>query len=422
MRVGTRAVSGTGTGAAAWTRRGLLLAGLSVAAAGCGSSGGGSSTSAGDTSAAPSDAAASGSTGGQASATAGPSYVPSGSPTAATSVYVAGDRGIYQLDGATGAVEWTYSGADTMLAGSLSNELYVTDSSTGAFAALGTDAKPYWTYSLGQKVSAPWASPVDESVYVSGADGTVYAINDTGPQMKWTYPTGQKALAPFAPYDGGGVFVGAGGGYFYALDSTSGSLNWSYQTGRAAAPQGTTRLRTLYLSIGEAIGAFDLADGTLQWKTPTSAGPSGAPVINDLNGGYLYAIGSNPGGISPNQLYCFDPSDGTVVWSRENSDNYLCDPALGGGLVYLGVGGTMGSVGGGNGLIVAFEEQTGAQAWSTSTVGGSLVTAATYHDGVLYGTDTAGAAFALNAATGAVIWRNTQIGGQGYSQVAASYE
>ncbi|MBR7836315.1 PQQ-like beta-propeller repeat protein [Actinospica durhamensis] len=406
------AVSGAGGGAAMWTRRGVLLAGVSLAAAGCSSSGG-SSTPAGDTSAAPSDAAA--------SASAGPSYVPSGSPTAAMSVNVAGDGGIYQLNGATGAVEWTYSGADTMCAGSLGNGLYVTDSGTGALAALGTGAKPYWTYSIGQKVSAPWASPVDESVYVSGADGTVYAINDAGPQLKWTYPTGQKAMTPFAPYDGGGVFVGAEGGYFYALDPASGSLNWSYQTGRAAAPQGTTRLRTLYLSIGEAIGAFDMADGTLQWKTPTNVGPSGAPVINDLNGGYLYAIGSNPGGISPNQLYCFDPTDGSVVWSQENSDNYLCDPAVGGGLVYLGVGGTVGSVGGGNGLIVAFEEQTGTQAWSTSTVGGSLVTAATYHDGVLYGTDTAGAAFALNAATGAVIWRNTKIGGQGYSQVAASF-
>lgn len=109
-----------------------------------------------------------------------------------------------------------------------------------------------------------------------------------------------------------------------------------------------------------ALTAYNL-NGTIKWKR-TSLGTSSNPYITYLNGRFYISVGYFeflPGGsyVSYNNLYAINASDGTDVWSKTNSQDYVYSPVVRNDTLYCSIAnGSTNSLG-------AYSASTGALLW-----------------------------------------------------------
>ncbi|GEM_PF-3194644 len=152
---------------------------------------------------------------------------------------------------------------------------------------------------------------------------------------------------------------------------------------------------------------------TLQWKTQVGGQVSGGAIVVD---GIVYV--NAPG----NGIIALNASDGSPRWGSIPLVPYFGSAIFGSALV---VGGGAVYTPGGDGSVYAFNASTGAPLWHTPVAADSteaqdgLVIDLTYGDGVLYGNETQtqvglqeSSLFALNAATGVLLWRTSASDGQ----------
>ncbi|MGH3459986.1 MAG: PQQ-binding-like beta-propeller repeat protein [Kribbellaceae bacterium] len=138
-----------------------------------------------------------------------------------------------------------------------------------------------------------------------------------------------------------------------------------------------------------------------QWVTNIAGSVWSSPAIAD---GRVYA-----GGLD-GRLHALDAATGQEMWAKPDDalagDWTFTSPAVGDGLVYLGINRPAGE-------IWAFDAVTGATRWragtSISNINGSPVVAG----GVVYAATTEDQVLALDAATGARIWEAKPNGGRG---------
>ncbi len=125
----------------------------------------------------------------------------------------------------------------------------------------------------------------------------------------------------------------------------------------------------------------------------------GSPVIA---GGRAY-LATDAG-----RLFALDLDDGTIAWSFTASTNFRTTPAIADGRVYFG--------GGDDGIFYAVDAESGEPQWTYGTSDRLTYTTPTIVDGRVYfgtgwGEGNGGWVYALDAATGALVWR-TFIGAQ----------
>ena len=168
---------------------------------------------------------------------------------------------------------------------------------SGLAPYVGTQSTtPKWEYDPVGGSGFKYSTPVigsDGTIYIGTVDWRFYAFNPDG-TAKWIY-------------NDAGAYVTGGPIYGSAAIGSDGTIYFGTMSGE-------TKLYALN------------SDGTLKWGSPTIGGITGSPAIG--SDGTVYA-GSD-------QIYAFNPVDGTIKWSYPAGVSYAC-PAIGAdGTIYVG--------------------------------------------------------------------------------------
>ncbi len=288
-----------------------------------------------------------------------------------------------------------------------------------------------WRYKT-MGVSIPAAATVVAGVvYLGSQEGNVYALNASSGGVLWQFHTNAAVIASPAVVNSV-VYIGSSDGNVYALNASTGAALWHYRAGPATI---AVAVNTVVVSNGVVYGsssdevsqsylfALDATSGVQHWRIQVQNQLFTAPQVAK---GTLYLASSalkQQGGpdITDSYVYAYNTSDGTLLWRSDRvGDSILSTPTVVNGVVYSGSRDT---------FLYAFNAVTGKRLWRTQ-VGGEIHSSPQVDNGVVYAgvmvtatatavgstTDTSaggGELIAMNANTGAVLWRHAVTNYQG---------
>jgi outer membrane protein assembly factor BamB len=267
------------------------------------------------------------------------------------------DNNLYAFDALTGRTKWAYptgGGIEagtavyngTVYTGSDDHWFYAVDEKTGSLK---------WKYSTGGNVSS---TPVASGgvVYFGSSDSYVYALDAATGNLKWKFEAMDMINQSAPALVNGVLYIGSRDSYLYALNAANGSLRWKFGTGGISLEESSPAVSGNLVYIG---GWYDISNfsrpgnvyavtvdsGKLAWQALDSLGFYTSPVVA---GGTLY-ISADDG-----NFYALDASTGRTIWAQHIDPNGA-EPAVAGGMVYQGGGGTR--------YFYAFSVTTGAVQW-----------------------------------------------------------
>ncbi|MCT9095639.1 PQQ-binding-like beta-propeller repeat protein [Haloarchaeobius sp. HME9146] len=201
----------------------------------------------------------------------------------------------------------------------------------------------------------------------------------------------------------GVVYAVRGGGSLLAIEVETGETIWENDRYSLCFSSPAVADGTVYLTTVDQTVALDAATGEPKWSA--DIGGLGSPtVVEDT----LYVTGE-PGGWDgendyadnwgPKTVAALSIADGSEQW-RATADRMVdTSPAVADGRLVVG----------GEGLVTAFDAETGDRQWTVDRSGGDTesddgyTTTVSLVDGTVYG-QTTGGVFALDAATGEAVW------------------
>jgi len=271
-------------------------------------------------------------------------------------------------------------------------------------------------------------SVVDNTIYASEGDQIV-ARDVSGGSIEWS-KTLPDTVSRHLTVGNGLVYTGTfGSDGVFACDAGDGSIVWgdaTYALEQRTAP--VLQYGSVYYCGGDSVRAYNPNDGTILWTESTSftstlslagnrlyLGTSGSVICRDADGGaqqWTYSIPDTPDGglavdgttvfgVSQQTLFAVDRETGSEEWRVSLPiDNYygvaLSDDAL----FY--------SRGGFNALeIISRAKSDGSENWRYTVSGNEINSPPVYADGYVYGVETDGGVFAIDAATGNEDWSIT---------------
>ncbi|HYK37120.1 PQQ-binding-like beta-propeller repeat protein [Alloacidobacterium sp.] len=294
----------------------------------------------------------------------------SSSPVVVNGVVYVGslDNNVYALDASTGAKLWSYATGNyvdtspavangVVFVSSDDNNLYALNASTGALL---------WKFLHGSSLGE-FSSPavVNGAVYFGSADGLVYAVKASTGALLWSYTTGGNVFSSPAVVNGV-VYVGSGDNNVYALNANTGARLWSYATGNLVFSSPAVANGVVYVgSDDHNMYALNASTGAKLWSFNTGSFVESSPAVTN---GIVYF------GSGDNNVYALNANTGVKLWNyTAGSPVEYSSPAVANGVVYIGSTDTN---------IYALNASTGAKLWSYSI--GISNTSATVVNGAVY--------------------------------------
>ncbi len=382
-------------------------------------------------------------------------------------VYVgSSDYSMYAINASTGTQVWRYGTSSYVFSapavanglvyfGSWDHNVYAVNALTGVLS---------WYRQTGGKVQSSPAV-AHGIVYVGSEDNYLYALDGSSGDLQWKYETGDQVVSSPA-LAGGFVYVGSSDKNVYAINAITGTVAWSHTTpdqiwGSPAIVDGVLYIGTMSQTSGAiyAIGSIsdwptwqhdEIHSGSATGQGPTvspnllwhsgidSYVVSGSPTVADglvFQGGlyaHFYAFNASTGvqkwvfnendnfefrgtpavaygmvyeGSMNGTFFAFDENTGNVIWTQTirtityASATFRGSPTVVGGVVYVGA-----DLGDGTGAVLAYNAVTGNQIWGVPTAG-PIVACPAVSNGVVYvGSYTNPVFYALDAATGNILW------------------
>jgi outer membrane protein assembly factor BamB len=292
--------------------------------------------------------------------------------------------------------EWTHTGDSRYVASpAVANATVYLGSDSGFLLALDQKTgKVRWQFEVdkgtvycGPNLNCVRSSPTvlkDGSVVFGSYNGMVYKLSADG-KLVWKYKAGGEIYAPITVDSDGTLFTGAFDAYTYALNP-DGTLKWKFQ------------------GSGQMNGAPAIGEGEFSDYLVTGDGEGGNCLPMPGLTGFSRRMRENKE-FPPSQgtcyVYCLDKNTGKLRWKVS-----LGQPANGAPTI---VGGTV-FVGSWNQKVMSLSLATGDVDWSYES-GGTIESHTAYLGGMLYvSTEDSKAVVALNASTGAQVWKFTGAG------------
>lgn len=197
----------------------------------------------------------------------------------------------------------------------------------------------------------------------------------------------------------GVVYVGSTNGKLYALDASTGVQLWATLIGKGIFDSSPTVVDgVVYVGAFDpqwsnptgGLFALDAATGTVLWGA-TSLGPiQGSPLVWE---GVVY-IGASDG-----SLHAFDAAAGVELWAAPMGDViWYSSAVVVDGVLFMGTGNVSVS-----GTMHALDATTGFPLWVT-TVGDRFNITPAVADGIVYAGSEDGNFYAMDSATGVILW------------------
>ena len=236
-----------------------------------------------------------------------------------------------------------------------------------------------------------YMDPQSETVFV--AQGThVYAVNLTNGTEKWRFPAeANNKLSFYAPPTltaDGQLIAGAYNNNLYSINPQTGQQNWVFD-----------QAKDKYIGSAHAAGEMIYApnnnnkiyaldsNGSLSWEYKTEHAIWAQPLTD---GERLYVASMD------HRLYALDPASGSLIWESEDLGGAVVKSFAFDTLDVLYVG-TLGED------LVAVSSKNGEILWQTA-LNGWVWSLAVPAEGTLFLGDQEGFVYAIDAATGAIIW------------------
>lgn len=246
-----------------------------------------------------------------------------------------------------------------------------------------------WVFNPGAtEANAPTIA--DGIAYVTTLGGKLYAVNTTSGHVVWNWTdtglvTSQDALAQPAVIGNTAYFSDSN--YLYAV-GPGGKQDWSVLEDSPPSAM-TVDAGVLYVTAGGYVYAIDPATGSQLWRADP-AQTSGCASQPAASGGVIYVT------CGDGELYALSATTGNTLWQFAGSGGGMMSPVVSGPAIY--VADSTGDA------VYAIGTKTRSQLWSftaSSRIGSTPAVAR----GVVYATAFDGHLYALNALTGARLWR-----------------
>ena len=238
-----------------------------------------------------------------------------------------------------------------------------------------------------------------DMVFVASTDGYLYALRQGTGVVVWRASVGNYLSDSTPALEGQVLFVATRSSQVEALNANTGSIYWTYDIAeRIQAPPLVVGSRVLVASR-TTLWTLNATDGSLLWKFHRGAvswPTTGAPAV----GGGLVYVGLGSG----TQLWALDINTGKIRWTFDTLDRITSTPVVDSATVYIATW---------HGVIFALDRLNGTKRWSYSLnvgrikqsvvdgVGGSMA----FANGHLYVGDYRGSVLCLDAQRGALAWR-----------------
>jgi outer membrane protein assembly factor BamB len=229
-----------------------------------------------------------------------------------------------------------------------------------------------WVYHTdGPVMSSP--AVVQGKVYIGSWDKNIYCLNSNTGTKIWNFTTGYFVRSSPAVVNGK-VYTGADDGNIYCLDANTGSLLW-----KVLAPGQVVQIM---------LGTYPQFDSS--------------PVVVN---GQVY-VGALDG-----KLYCLDANSGNIVWTIQTTGSILSTPTYvaGDGIYFASVDGFVYKVNPSGGIIWNVSTPIGLEIAMEGSVCVGNGLAVIGSGGAKNTPAGIGQMYALNASTGAMVWKYTEL-------------
>ena len=228
------------------------------------------------------------------------------------------------------------------------------------------------------------------TAFLEGGDtGAPTGPPPTDDTFMWRFETGGWVVNAPAVANGV-VYAGSDDHFIYALDAATGQMLWSYQTGGVIRSTPTVAGGVVYAGSSDSyVYALNAGSGDLLWRHNTGNAVQYSPVVSD---GRVYVAGA---GETLYSVHALDARSGAMLWAAQVAYPYGAPLAVtaANGRVYAP---------GESGEFYALDGATGDVVWSV-TVGMGAESPPAVIDGVVYLT-AVNTAYALDEATGELLW------------------
>ena len=155
-------------------------------------------------------------------------------------------------------------------------------------------------------------------VYVGGLDHGLHALRVSDGGELWRFHTlGPVEGTPVL--DAGALYVGCNDGALYALDAITGRMRWRFATAAEVVHAPLVIGDSVYfVNADDTVFALNRATGEQRWRYRRD------PPTGITGGGHagLYKRGhALITGFSDGHVVALDPTDGTVTWDRDTSED-----------------------------------------------------------------------------------------------------
>jgi outer membrane protein assembly factor BamB len=254
--------------------------------------------------------------------------------------------------------------------------------------------------------------PIRNRVFVGGSGKNFYALDAKTGSLKWKY-TGTGWFSYSSPaFKDSIVYTTSTDNYVYAFHAISGDILWKYKLGTTSVIASVTLSGNTVLCGGDnTFYALDALDGSLKWKYTAGYWISAGAVVEN---GVVYF------GCDDSYVYALNAVNGSLKWkyAMGNISNNS-GPALANGILYIGSR---------DSYVHAINANTGAPVWKYYTGVSLEMSSPTVVNGVVYiggwydvsDFTKKGSVYAINAATGTLVWESLAKTGIGSSPLVSN--
>lgn len=237
----------------------------------------------------------------------------------------------------------------------------------------------------------PIRFPHQAVIYTISQSNKIYALDTTSGNSPWQYQLPQS-VSQFIVANNR-LYLVLSNNSIYAEDASSGTILWHHQMGSTVESLIATQKTIFISSVDEAVYALHANNGNLIWRYVT-AGQNGVLLAGVTNNAIFAAADMGQYFAAGNTLYAIDEGTGNVLWSSPILETNSL-PLVAGTAVYVG-----GDI---TGLAEAFQSSNGKNLWSRNASYG--FSSPTLSNGVLYLSTQNNVVYALQAATGSILWQ-----------------
>ncbi len=309
---------------------------------------------------------------------------------------------ISEIGQVTGTTDWTYYESPTFTLPSMPTDAqslyFLFDFNAGDGTAWFDDVA-LTAVSASTPSPQPSSSPAADSWYMFGHDltGARYSTSSAPKtsQILWQAALDGPVRTSITVV-GSKAYVGCFGGSVYALDASNGKTIWNYKTGGDVWSTPTFANGKVFVGSNDwSVHALNDADGSQVWSFPTGGGVFSSPTVVDN----VVYVGS-----TDRNMYALDANTGAKIWNYTTIGEIRSSAAVVNGVVYFGC--FLGDTDQGSGAFYALNAATGAIIWSSPTGDGDTYTNSSpaVVDNVVYIGSTDSNLYAFRTSDGAKLW------------------